>query len=755
MPFITRHIRLTNSGKLPDIFLTAKSQNPTDLNDKKQGQLFFVLQINSPWSHAAPIGTSMINTVTREYYRQEGHVPLENFERAIAKANKLIEQLVREGETSCFEELHAIIALSVGDELHITYAGQAEAYFLREGKISLITDPHRSQSDASQAFTSIITGEVSADDVVLLGSPNLYSAITSEELETTLRQPLLEAGKAIARRLKSMRLRNANAIILQIDTLRNLESTPLPANQTETLYLDQAIDSTWHIVSYQASKLTKPILNLLGRTSRSLGKRTEKLAKHVTKKTQDAVILQAKILRDKTAQKSQDITESVNNNKPQLNNIFKNLFKKFQSSIPQLRPIATLENAGVPINYYGKRRSGSPLDKAIAVPLELIQALGKQFRKAVRRNPRTWYIVIALVLLTSIGASVQMRRNQSVINPVVPTASLEEMKQLLEDAKQAKAFGNQDKLRQLLSEAIAKGETAKQNPKLIAEASSLVGQAQRDLDMLAGASRVVSEKPLITLPVAPSQVAIYEGVIYFSANDDKLRSMRLTGGETATLVSLPNDESINQLVLDQQNKVLYIQSYTGSLYSYAIATKKFDSLVPAEGSPALSTGLGVFSNTLYLLDPAENQIWKHTLAGGDLSAATAYLKNKKANLADGVGISIDGSLFVMHKNGEVNKFTRGILADFKLAGIPAPFNVIDQALGFSAIEDGTVYYLSDRGNETIPPRIIEFDKTGRFTHQYFLPKKWQNDIKQIIGNPKSHKAWVIVNKDVHEFTLVQ
>ena len=84
-----------------------------------------------------------------------------------------------------------------------------------------------------------------------------------------------------------------------------------------------------------------------------------------------------------------------------------------------------------------------------------------------------------------------------------------------------------------------------------------------------------------------------------------------------------------------------------------------------------------------------------------------------------------------------------------------PFDKILSPLSFAAVEDGNSYYLVDKGNDKIAPRIIEFDKTGKFVHQFLMPQKWQKDIKTVIANPKSHKAWVVVGKDVYEFTLVQ
>lgn len=759
MPFVARHVRLTNSGKVPDLFLAAKVQQPTELADAKLGKLFFVLQINCPWNHVAPIGTSIMNTVGREYFRQEGHVPLENFERAVAKANRLIEQLTREGETSCFENLHAVIALAVGDEVHITYAGDAEAYFLRDGKLNAIADPDRQPAVHDQTFTSLITGEVSAKDTILMGTPGLYGAVTTDDLETILQQPIVEATKTIARQVKTAKARGANAIILQIDTKSNLENETLEA-EAETVYLDQAIDSTWQVIRYNLAKVGTPLFAGLAWLAHKGKKGGQKLGKRTQQQYEKVIAPKLAATGSQVTKFAEDRLHKASKQKlPTLAKLKSKLPFKKLASLPLLAKLPALAvetDDNVQVNHYGsRRRAALRVPRALLTPLDLLQDLGKQFRKAIKRSPRTWYAIIALVILASLGASVQMRKNQAQVNPLVPTASLEEMKTLLDDAKQAKAFGNADKVRELLTQAIAKGEVAKQNPKIATEASNLLGQAQRDLDVLASASRLTNEKPLITLPEEAGRAVVTEGVIYYTTNSGKLMSMRLTGGDPTELAELPDAQATNQLLHDAAGKMLYLQSYTGAVYSYSLATEKLMTITPSEGAFSLATGMGMFGETLYLLDPAENQIWKHTKAANEFAEATTYLKSKKTDLKDGIQLAIDGSIFVLHKTGVVHKFVRGTLNDFVLSGVPVPFNEITDPLMFSAVEDGNSYYLGDRGSATIPPRIVEFDKTGKFVHQYFLPQKWQKDIKLIIGNPKSHKAWALVNKDLYEFTLVQ
>lgn len=752
MPFIVRHVRLTNSGKIPDVFLSSKIQTSTDITD--QGKLFFVLQIDCPWNAVASIGSSIINIIGREYYRHEGNVPLENFERALAKANRLIEQLAKEGETSCIEHLHALVGLAVGDEFHLSYTGSAEAYFLRDEKLRLMTEPGSQKTETGHLFTNFISGEVSASDVVILASPLLYGAFTTDELQLILKQPLAEAARSIARRLKTLKLNKVNAIILHFDTVANVENTPL-APHVETIYLDQPIDSTWNILRYWAGKIGQPLGKAALVGGSWLGARSLQVWQGAKQTTAKVIVPKAKELASRTGKTGAEAVSSLSQKAlPKLRQV--GLAKLAMSRTRPIYGSSDLKAGGVKVHHYSDRRHSRARYQLLAATFgHLAKELKRQLQLSFARSPRTWYIVIALVLLASIGTSVQVRKNRSQTNPAITTALLEEMEQKVKEANEAKVFGNNDKARTLLADVVAKAELAKQNPRLAAQASTLLGTAERELDRLAGSTHLSASNPLIRLPVEATAAIITEGTIYFTTADGKLQSMLLTGTTPTQLAQLPEDQAVNQLALDPANRILYLQSYTGELYQYRSETKKLTLAQLVEGRFPVATGTGLFSGTLYLLAPAESQIWKYTGEDSQFAKAAAYLKSKKVSLIDGIDMAIDGSIFVLHRTGEVTKFTRGTVADFKLTGLPSPFDSLKQPLRFFAVEDGASYYLADKGTDTIPSRIIEFDKAGKFLHQFFFPRKWQKDLKLIIANPKTHRAWVLVNNDLYEFTLVQ
>ncbi len=761
MPFITEHVRITNSGKIPDLFLTSKIQAPSELADAKLGKLYFLLQIDAPWDHVSTIGTSAINMIGREYYRQEDSLPIQNFERAIAKANQLIHQLTRENE-SLRQHFHALVALTVGDEVHIAWAGEAEAYFLRDNKLNLITEPGKQSPEDEFCFNNLLTGEVSANDIIFLGNPGLYGAITTDELALTLRLPLAESALRLAKHLKSLKARKANAIIIQCRSVKATENAQLES-APETLYLDQRLESNWSVLRFYLGQILRPV-------GRGVALAGNKLREGLVWLRSTLITSWEQQLKPKFKQaqsKAHGHSPSLLKNIPASLSFPKislpKLPTQFKVKLPVQLPGLNLKKSSdellgndlsIAVNHYLHRRGHQPaLARAIRVPLQLLQDLGRQLRAAIKRSPRTWYIIIALLLLSSLGASIQTQKQKIKLKPVITTATLDQAKELVNQAKQAKVYGNNQKARELYLEAIAKAELAKDNPKLASQASSLLGSIQPDFYALSGAQELTSPQPLLKLADDATVATIYEGILYYVTPEGALKSLLLTGGEPTELGQLPNSQAIHQLTFNTDHSQLYLQDYTGALFSYDLAKEELKVLNTDSALPVAS-GLDFFNNTLYLLDPAGSQINKYTLEADQLAEAGAYLK-KKTDLSQSLDLAIDGSLFVLFKDGRVSKFSRGTASQFSLTAIPSPFDQLHNPLGFFAVEDGTSYYLADRGNDKIPARFLEFDKNGKFIHQYLLPKRWQGDIKLVMANPKSHKAWVMVKKDLFEFTLVQ
>lgn len=155
-----------------------------------------------------------------------------------------------------------------------------------------------------------------------------------------------------------------------------------------------------------------------------------------------------------------------------------------------------------------------------------------------------------------------------------------------------------------------------------------------------------------------------------------------------------------------------------------------------------------FAGNLYLLDTGANQIWKYQ--GGETGFATrsAYLQEGLSiDLSKIVDVTIDGSVYVLSKTGNVVKFSGGVTTDFKLTGMTDSFK--DPSSIFAS-EDTKEIYIYDEGNN----RVMTFDKTGIYRSQYLLPKLSEKIVK-ILADESVKKIFLVSATKLYAVDLKQ
>ncbi|MEK9152186.1 MAG: hypothetical protein AAB692_02375, partial [Patescibacteria group bacterium] len=118
-----------------------------------------------------------------------------------------------------------------------------------------------------------------------------------------------------------------------------------------------------------------------------------------------------------------------------------------------------------------------------------------------------------------------------------------------------------------------------------------------------------------------------------------------------------------------------------------------------------------FNGRLYLLDPARNRILRHAATASGYGRGTFYLKDG-TDVSAAVSLAIDGSVFVLGRDGSVAKLTKGIKENFAVEpadpAVTAPRSV-RTAPGQKDI------YVFDAGEG----RVIAYDKaSGSLKAQY-------------------------------------
>lgn len=116
-----------------------------------------------------------------------------------------------------------------------------------------------------------------------------------------------------------------------------------------------------------------------------------------------------------------------------------------------------------------------------------------------------------------------------------------------------------------------------------------------------------------------------------------------------------------------------------------------------------------FTGNLYLLD-SQGEIWKYPAIEGGFGGKQKWLQ-QKADFSSAAGLAVDGSLWVLTKDGQVLKFLQGQKDSFALTGLNK--SLFESTALFTDFDSQNLYVL-DKGNA----RIVVFNKDGEYQSEY-------------------------------------
>lgn len=122
-----------------------------------------------------------------------------------------------------------------------------------------------------------------------------------------------------------------------------------------------------------------------------------------------------------------------------------------------------------------------------------------------------------------------------------------------------------------------------------------------------------------------------------------------------------------------------------------------------------------FSSNLYLLDGTSNgQILKYLGVNSGLSAKRNYLTGEDYDFSEAVSMAIDGSIWVLFKDGTIVKYVRGVKDAFNLIGLDKGF---EEPIKIYTTPEVNNLYILDRRSM----RVVVVAKNGEYQAQYVWP----------------------------------
>jgi len=135
---------------------------------------------------------------------------------------------------------------------------------------------------------------------------------------------------------------------------------------------------------------------------------------------------------------------------------------------------------------------------------------------------------------------------------------------------------------------------------------------------------------------------------------------------------------------------------------------------PPAGQPL---HIGSYEGKLYVLDPAEEQIWRYIPSGDAYpTAPESYFGGSlPVALDQAIDMTIDGNIYLLYEDGTIRKFFGGQAQSFEVHGLPDERDLSGAvAIAADPSGRGRQLFVADQANQ----RVVRLSPTGAFEEQY-------------------------------------
>jgi hypothetical protein len=157
---------------------------------RSKGNLYLIVTSTIASKHAQEATQLAAETIRSEYYYDESAGIRVCIQKAITSANKRLNHqrdrlsLHGDGENG---PIGIGVAVVRGNELYVGTIGPAEAYLIRQARLSTLPDPHRERGLPTTGLEpDVWRGEISVGDSLVLVSPNVMSRLGPDELKDAM-----------------------------------------------------------------------------------------------------------------------------------------------------------------------------------------------------------------------------------------------------------------------------------------------------------------------------------------------------------------------------------------------------------------------------------------------------------------------------------------------------------------------------------------------------------------------------------------
>jgi hypothetical protein len=185
---------------LADTFSVARDsshfvQLKTLKNPRTEDQIWIAFKIEGDTKYARATMQNIIDTLDEVFFDNLEEDVYGRFENALKEVNLTYKTLQEKRGKGSVGEISAIIAIFSGNELHLTQSADAEAYLIRKGKLSMISEGLSGKS--TDLFVNIASGELLPEDKIIFATSRLLRLATQNQIAGMCSEGVTEALDSI------------------------------------------------------------------------------------------------------------------------------------------------------------------------------------------------------------------------------------------------------------------------------------------------------------------------------------------------------------------------------------------------------------------------------------------------------------------------------------------------------------------------------------------------------------------------------
>lgn len=164
-------------------------------------------------------------------------------------------------------------------------------------------------------------------------------------------------------------------------------------------------------------------------------------------------------------------------------------------------------------------------------------------------------------------------------------------------------------------------------------------------------------------------VAIDSTIYCVDTRAGRIYSVNLDNHEPIEIADDPAIKNVVDVTPSYSGDSLLLLTDQPKVLSLRLSTDNLSSLATTDGNWAKGTQIASYLGNIYILSPANKQLYKYSPIGNKFGGATDYLREPDNGLADSTGLAINGNVFIGHKNNRIDYFEHGYKQELNIANL--------------------------------------------------------------------------------------